>query len=77
MIRHEAINAAIYAQPMGGLKEEMLEALRQAKSVRGLRRTTLFGGSIAPEPLRITHRPKEIEARLVPGTGLTAVHASP
>lgn len=77
MISHEAIHAAIYTQPMGGLKAEMLAALRQAKSVRGLRRTTLFGGSIAPEPLRITHRPKEIEGRLVPGTGLTAVHASP
>ena len=67
LISHEAIYAAIYAQPRGGLKAEMLAALRQAKPARGLRRTTLPGGSIAPESLRIIHRPEEIEGRLVPG----------
>ena len=41
--------------------------LRQHKPSRGLRRTTLSGGSIAPESLRIIHRPAEIEGRLVPG----------
>jgi len=61
------IYAAIYAQPKGGLKTEMIAALRQHKPARGLRRTTLAGGSIAPESLRIIHRPEEIEARLVPG----------
>lgn len=66
-ISHETIYAAIYAQPRGGLKAEMLAALRQAKPARGLRRTTLSGGSIAPESLRIIHRPEEIEGRLVPG----------
>ncbi|MDZ7905934.1 MAG: IS30 family transposase [Cypionkella sp.] len=64
---HETIYAAIYAQPRGGLKAEMIAALRQHKPARGLRRTTLAGGSIAPESLRIIHRPEEIEARLVPG----------
>jgi IS30 family transposase len=66
-ISHETIYAAIYAQPRGGLKAEMLAALRQAKPARGLRRTTQSGGSIAPESLRIIHRPEEIEGRLVPG----------
>jgi len=67
LISHETIYAAIYAQPKGGLKAEMIAALRQHKPARGLRRTTLAGGSIAPESLRIIHRPEEIEARLVPG----------
>ncbi len=67
LISHETIYAAIYARPRGGLKAEMIAALRQHKPARGLRRTTLAGGSIAPESLRIIHRPEEIEARLVPG----------
>ena len=66
-ISHETLYAAIYAQPRGGLKAEMIAALRQAKPARGLKRTTLAGGSIAPESLRIIHRPEEIEGRLVPG----------
>ena len=67
LISHETIYAAIYAQPRGGLKAEMLAALRQHKPSRGLRRTTLSGGSIAPESLQIIHRPAEIEGRIVPG----------
>jgi IS30 family transposase len=63
----ETIYAAIYAQPKGALKAAMVVALRQAKPARGLRRTTLSGGSMVPESLRIIHRPEEIEARLVPG----------
>jgi IS30 family transposase len=66
-ISHEAIYAAIYAQPRGGLKVLMIEALRQAKPKRGMRRTTLAGSAIVPETLRIIHRPEDIEARLVPG----------
>ena len=67
LISHETIHAAICAQPRGGLKAGMTLALRQHKPSRGLRRTTLPGGSIAPESLRIIHRPEEIEGRLVPG----------
>ena len=67
LISHETIYAAIYVQPRGGLKAEMIAALRQHKPARGLRRTTLSGSSIAPESLRIVHRPEEIEGRLVPG----------
>jgi len=43
-VSHETIYAAIYAQPRGGLKAAMIDALRQAKPTRGLRRTTLAGG---------------------------------
>lgn len=66
-VSHETIYAAIYAQPRGGLKAAMIEALRQAKPARGLKRTTLAGTSMVPESLRIIHRPEEIEARLIPG----------
>ena len=67
LISHETIYAAICAQSKGGLKTEMIAALRQHKPARGLRRTTLAGGSGAPESLRIIHRPEEIEGRPVPG----------
>ncbi|MBL4626514.1 MAG: IS30 family transposase, partial [Roseicyclus sp.] len=66
-VSHETIYAAIYAQPRGGLKAAMIEALRQRKPARGRRRTTLAGSSMVPESLRIIHRPEEIEARIVPG----------
>lgn len=66
-VSHETIYAAIYAQPRGGLKAAMIEALRQAKPTRGLKRTTLAGTPMVPELLRIIHRPEEIEARIVPG----------
>ena len=66
-VSHETIYAAIHAQPKGALKAAMIEALRQAKPARGLKRTTLAGTSMVPESLRIIHRPEEIEARLIPG----------
>ena len=66
-VSHETIYATIYAQPRGGLKTAMVEALRQAKPARGRRRTTLAGTSMVPKSLRIINRPEEIEARLVPG----------
>jgi IS30 family transposase len=66
-VSHETIYAAIYAQPRGGLKAAMIEALRQGKPVRGLKRTTLAGSAMVPEALRIINSPEEIEGRLVPG----------
>ena len=67
-VSHETIYASIYAQPRGGLKRAMIEALRQEKPVRGRRRTTLAsGGSFVPEALRIVHRPEEIATRQWPG----------
>ena len=66
-VSHETIYAAIYAQPRGGLKAAMIEALRQAKPKRGLKRRTTAGSAMVPESLRIINRPEEIEARLVPG----------
>jgi IS30 family transposase len=66
-VSHETIYAAIYAHPRGGLKQAMIDALRQEKSVRGRRRTSLAGGGFVPEDLRIVHRPEEIALRQWPG----------
>ena len=66
-VSHETIYAMIYAQPRGGLKAAMTEALRQGKTRRGLRRRTLAGSAIVPESLKIIHRPEEVDARLIPG----------
>jgi len=70
-VSHETIYAMIYAQPRGGLKAAMVEALRQHKHRRGLGRgigrKPGGGSAIVPESLRILHRPEEVDARLVPG----------
>jgi len=66
-ISHETIYASIYAHPRGGLKQAMVQALRQAKPSRGNRRTTISQGGFVPEDLRIIHRPEEVALRLVPG----------
>ena len=66
-VSHETIYAAIYAQPRGALKQAMIEALRQEKSARGVRRTSAAGSGFVPDELRIVNRPEEIEQRLVPG----------
>ncbi len=66
-VSHETIYAAIYAQPRGSLKQSLIEALRQGKPRRGVRRTTAVSAGFVPEQLRIAHRPEEIATRLVPG----------
>lgn len=70
-VSHETIYAMIYAQPRGGLKAALVEALRQGKHRRGLGRgigrRPGGGSAIVPETLRILHRPEEVDARLVPG----------
>ena len=66
-ISHETIYAAIYAHPRGGLKQAMIDALRQEKPARGRRRTSLAQRSFVPEDLRIMYRPEQIELRQWPG----------
>ena len=70
-VSHETIYAMIYAQPRGGLKAAMVEALRQRKLRRGvgrgIGRKPGGGSSIVPESLKIIHRPEEVDARLIPG----------
>jgi IS30 family transposase len=69
-VSHETIYAMIYAQARGGLKAAMIEALRQGKPRRGLRRRTLAGSAIVPERLKILYRPEEVEAALCRGIGM-------
>ncbi|WP_028232208.1 IS30 family transposase [Paraburkholderia mimosarum] len=64
---HETIYAAIYTHPRGGLKQAMIEALRQEKPRRGTTRKTCARKSFVPEELRIVHRPEQIETRQWPG----------
>ncbi|KVP82842.1 transposase, partial [Burkholderia ubonensis] len=66
-VSHETIYAAIYTHPRGGLKQAMIEALRQEKPARGNPRKTLARKSFVPEELRIIHRPEQIETRKWPG----------
>ena len=66
-ISHETIYAAIYAYPRGGLKQALVEALRQEKPARDRRRTTAARASFVPEELRIVHRPEDIAERKLPG----------
>jgi len=66
-VSHETIYASIYAQPRGALKQGMIQSLRQAKSRRGVRRTTAATRSFVPEHQRIAYRPEDIEQRLLPG----------
>ena len=66
-VSHETIYAAIYAYPRGGLKQSLIDALRQGKPRRGRRRTTAAERSWVPEELRIVHRPEAVEQRLLPG----------
>ena len=70
-VSHETISAMIYAQPRGGLKAALVEALRQHKHRpglgRGIGRKPGGGSAIVPESLKIIHRPEEVNARLIPG----------
>ncbi|AEQ97794.1 transposase [Xanthomonas oryzae pv. oryzicola BLS256] len=50
-----------------GATKELVEALRQHKPTRGLRRTTAAKRTWVPEELRIVHRPEEVAQRLIPG----------
>ena len=66
-VSHETIYAAIYAHPRGGLKQALVEALRQGKPRRGRARKAAATRSWVPEELRIVHRPEAVEQRQVPG----------
>lgn len=66
-VSQETIYASIYARPRGGLKKELVEALRQSKPTRRLRRTKAAKRTWVPEQLRIAHRPDEVQQRLVLG----------
>lgn len=66
-VSHETIYTAIYAQPRGELRRQLIACLRQGKSTRMPRsRGTDRRGQI-PEMVSIHLRPPEIDDRVMPG----------
>jgi transposase, IS30 family len=64
---HETIYGALYALPRGELRRELLCALRQARQKRRPRSRGKRRGGFVTDDVKITARPEEIEARLIPG----------
>ena len=65
-VSHETIYCAIYAQPRGTLRTELIKMLRRSRAgrmprARGSKRTTL------PNMTSIALRPPEVAARITPG----------
>jgi len=66
-VSHETIYTAIYAQPRGELRRQLISCLRQGKSTRMPRsRGTDRRGQI-PEMVSIHVRPPEVNDRVMPG----------
>ncbi len=66
-LSHETIYTAIYAQPRGELRRQLIACLRQGRSTRMPRsRGTDRRGQI-PEMVSIHVRPPEVEDRVMPG----------
>ena len=66
-VSHETIYTAVYVQPRGELRSELIACLRQGRSTRKPRsRGTDRRGKI-PDMLSIHMRPPEVADRLIPG----------
>ena len=63
----ETIYNAIYALPVGELRKELIQCLRQGKSTRRPRSGGVDRRGQIPEMVSIHVRPPEIEDRLMPG----------
>lgn len=69
-VSHETIYRALYVQGRGGLKRELVQALRTGRAIRKPRRVTQAGGqrrAKVPPELLISQRPAEADDRAVPG----------
>jgi len=66
-ISHETIYNAIYAQPRGELRRQLIACLRQGKSTRMLRSRGEDRRGQIPEMVSIHVRPPEVESRIMPG----------
>lgn len=67
LVSHEAIYTAIYAQPRGELRRELIACLRQDKPMRGRKPKGSERRGKLCNMTNIKERPEEIEGRLVPG----------
>lgn len=66
-ICRETIYSAVYALPVGELRKELIQCLRQGKSTRRPRVGGVDRRNQIPEMVNIHLRPPEIEDRLMPG----------
>jgi len=66
-VSHEAIYAAIYAQPRGELRRELIACLRHDKPMRGRKPKGSERRGKLCNMTNIKERPEEVEGRLVPG----------
>lgn len=64
---HETIYAAIYAQPRGGLRTELVKSLRKSRAGRLPRARGKGRCHAIQEAVSISLRPPEVAARIVPG----------
>ncbi len=66
-VSHETIYAMIYAQPRGGLRTELIAALRQGRSTRRPRSGGKDRRGQIPDLRPISERPVHVESRAIPG----------
>ncbi len=66
-VSHETIYTAIYAQPRGELRRQLIACLRHGRSTRLPRSRGADRGGQIPERVSIHVRPPEIEDRVMPG----------
>ena len=66
-VSHETIYTAIYAQPRGELRRQLIACLRQGRSTRLPRTRGNDRRGQIPEMVSIHVRPPEIEDRVIPG----------
>jgi IS30 family transposase len=66
-VSHETIYAAIYAQPRGALRTELVKALRKSRAGRLPRARGKTRYNAVQNAASISLRPPEVAARLVPG----------
>jgi transposase, IS30 family len=66
-VSHETIYAAIYAQPRGALRTELIKALRKSRAGRLPRCRGRARFNAVQDAVSIALRPPEVAARLVPG----------
>ena len=66
-VSHETIYAAIYAQPRGALRSELVKAPGKNRAVRVPRSRGKAGYNAVQNVVSITLRPPEVVARIVPG----------
>ena len=66
-VSHETIYTAIYAQPRGELRRQLIACLRQGRSTRLPRTRGVARRGQIPEMVSIHVRPPEVDDRVMPG----------